>query len=294
MSRTSLVRYCCLNPSMRPFSLTPLMKSSMNCSQVTYLTRLCGSVDEDLVGDRLDQVGLAEAGVGVDEDGVVGRTGRLGDAAGDRRGVLVVGADDPALEGVAWIEPGGVGRGAVAVAHRGAADRRRGRRRRHTVAAAVGRHLGGALVDDQAHLDVGGHDGAQGLTQDVAETRLDPVAGELVGQPDDERAFIQSHGDGALEPEAEGGVVHAPPDLVASLVPDECQLLVDRALALLLDALRRSRRTPHKERADSSHHWAAGRQKSDSRRPIPSSVRARLPSPRECTKPISSSKCSSR
>ena len=84
-----------------------------------------GVVVQHGVGDGLDEVRLAEAGVGVDEHGVVGVGGRLGDAARDRRGVLVVRAGDEAVEDVARVE---VGRapGAERVRRR----RRRLRRRR--------------------------------------------------------------------------------------------------------------------------------------------------------------------
>jgi hypothetical protein len=66
------------------------MKSLVNSSELTYL----------------QQVGLAQAGVAVDEQRVVGLRGSLGD--GDRRGVRepVARADDEGLEGVLRVQPG--------------------------------------------------------------------------------------------------------------------------------------------------------------------------------------------
>ena len=114
-----------------------------------------GVVVQHGVGDGLDEVGLAEAGVGVDEHRVVGGGRRLGDAARHGRGVLVVRAGDEAVEDVAGVEVRGGAARARGARGWGLPPRRLGRRR------GVGsggwhlrlRQLGGALVDDDAHVD---------------------------------------------------------------------------------------------------------------------------------------------
>ena len=62
------------------------MNSVMNCSDVTYFTRMPGCEPVHVVADRDQQVGLAQAHAAVDEQRVVGGgRRRLGD--GHRRGV---------------------------------------------------------------------------------------------------------------------------------------------------------------------------------------------------------------
>ena len=56
---------------------------------------------EDVVPDRLHQVGLAESGVAVDEEGVVDLAGGLGDGVGGGGGELVRLSDDEVVERVA-------------------------------------------------------------------------------------------------------------------------------------------------------------------------------------------------
>ena len=56
--------------------------------------------------DRVQQVGLAQAGVAVDEQRVVGLGRRLGDRDGGGVGEPVAGADDEGVEGVLRVEPG--------------------------------------------------------------------------------------------------------------------------------------------------------------------------------------------
>ena len=55
---------------------------------------------DDLMGDRLHQVRLAESGVAVDEERVVDLPGRLGDGVGGGGGELVRLADDEVVERV--------------------------------------------------------------------------------------------------------------------------------------------------------------------------------------------------
>ena len=63
-----------------------------------------GVVLGDVVPDGVEQVGLAEAGVAVDEQGVVGAPGCLGDGLGGRVGQAVRRGGDEGLEGELGIE----------------------------------------------------------------------------------------------------------------------------------------------------------------------------------------------
>ena len=60
-----------------------------------------------VVPDRVQQVRLAQAGVAVDEQRVVGLGGRLGDGDGGRVREPVARPDDERLERVLRVEPGG-------------------------------------------------------------------------------------------------------------------------------------------------------------------------------------------
>ena len=57
-----------------------------------------------VVGDRVQQVGLAETGVAVDEQRVVGTARRFGDGDGSRMRKAVAVADHERLEGVALVQ----------------------------------------------------------------------------------------------------------------------------------------------------------------------------------------------
>ena len=63
----------------------------------------------DVVADRVEQVGLAEAGRPVDEQGVVGLARRLRNGLGRREGQAVRARRDERVEREARIEPRGVG-----------------------------------------------------------------------------------------------------------------------------------------------------------------------------------------
>ena len=56
--------------------------------------------------DRVQQVGLAQPGLAVDEQRVVGLGRRLGDRDGGRVGEAVARADDEGVEGVLRVQPG--------------------------------------------------------------------------------------------------------------------------------------------------------------------------------------------
>ena len=77
------------------------MKSVTNFSQVTNVIGHSGCWRVNLVADRLQEVGLAEADAAVDEQRVPARRGRVGDHARRRVGELVGRADDELVERVA-------------------------------------------------------------------------------------------------------------------------------------------------------------------------------------------------
>ena len=89
------------------------------------------AVVQDVVADGMEEVGLAEAGRGVEEEGVVGLAGELGDGEGGGVGQAVALADDELLESVAGVELGrcAVGPEAPGSGLDGAALPRRRRRR---------------------------------------------------------------------------------------------------------------------------------------------------------------------
>ncbi len=178
----------------------------------------------DLVGDGVHEVGLAETRVGVDEDRVVGGGRRFGHAARDGGGIFIVGADDPAVEGVSRIQALGAGGGGD---RRGLVAGRVGRLGRGYGRDAAGDRRG-TLVDDRAKADVGPHHRGQRVAQYAVEARVDPVLGEVVGDADDEDAVVEPERQRTLEPEAVRRVVEGAAKLGARLVPDQCQLLVDR------------------------------------------------------------------
>ena len=62
---------------------------------------------EEGVADGLDEVGFAEAGAAVEEEGVVAGAGGVDDAAGGGNGEVVVATDDEIIKGVFGVETGG-------------------------------------------------------------------------------------------------------------------------------------------------------------------------------------------
>ena len=71
-----------------------------------------GIATEKFVADGLDEVGFAEAGTAIKEEGVVAVAGVFDDVFGGGNGEIVVGADDEVIEGVFVVEAvaeGGLG-----------------------------------------------------------------------------------------------------------------------------------------------------------------------------------------
>ena len=154
------------------------------------------------MADGVEQMGLPEAGGAIDEEGVVGAGGRLGDRQGGGVGETVRGADHELVEGVPGIETPGrpeaggllVGRGRGREVARG---RRRGRRDRREClfGSGVGLHR-------ELHPELLARDVPQGVCEHAGVAGADAVGGErarncegqdIVGQAD--RAY-------ALEPQS--------------------------------------------------------------------------------------------
>ena len=184
------------------------------------------------VGDRLDEVGLAEPGVGVHEDGVVRGGRRLRHAVRHGRRVLVVRARDEAVEHVPRVQVAG-GLGASGRAGRldgGASSPRRGRRRRRRRGGSAAADCCGSSAARSSTTTrtstVSPRTSLERLRDLPREALLDPVAGEVVGHADDEGAVVEAERQRAVEPELEGRFVEAPAKVLLRLVPDESQLVV--------------------------------------------------------------------
>ena len=104
-SSTSTSRYRRRNPSCLP-SRIMLMKSLVNSSELTYRTLRPVVEALRVVADGVQQVGLAQPGVAVDEQRVVRLGGRLGDGDGGGVREPVARPDDERLERVLRVQPG--------------------------------------------------------------------------------------------------------------------------------------------------------------------------------------------
>ena len=156
------------------------------------------AVRGDVVADRVQEVGLAEAGRAVEKQRVVGLAGQLGDGERGRVGEAVGVADDELVERELRMKLA-----LVAGGRRGPAARlgRRGGDRR------VGRDD----VDLRLRAE---HRGGAGL-QDAGEAIGDPAA-DLVGRGHDERAVDERARGQRREPDLEGRIRYG----AAQLGPD--------------------------------------------------------------------------
>src|SRR6266545_4098576 len=121
----------------------------------------------DVLGDRLHQVGLAETGAAVDEERVVRLRRRFCDRECRRMGETVRGADHEQVEDVLRIEP----RLRAAWRHRD---------------LHLGRLGGPGLEHSQLHAALVPGRVAHGCLDQPEEVTLDPLAGEVVGDAEDE------------------------------------------------------------------------------------------------------------
>ena len=136
------------------------------------------------MADGLHEVGLAEGGGPVDEEGIVDGTGRLGDGAGGGMGEAVAGADDELLERVLGVEVGPRGDAGAG----GGPGRRMG-----GGCGFRGRGGPGLLVrslHDILDARVGWDaDGTEGVLDETPVVGADPVAEEVVAQAEDENVL---------------------------------------------------------------------------------------------------------
>ena len=150
-----------------------------------------------VVGDRVQQVGLAEPGRPADEQRVVGQPGHLGD--GERGGVgePVAVADDELVEREARVE----GRAGARSPRPAAAARRR-----------TGRTPSPGATSSK--LDARAEHGLGARAQHAREAPADPGA-DRVGRLDDQHAGLERAGRERLQPDVPGGLADRVPQLAA-------------------------------------------------------------------------------
>ena len=144
---------------------------------------------DHLVPDGVHQVGLAESHAAVQEERVVCVTRALGHREARRVRQAVGRADDEVPERVAWVKVGGAA--LAADPGRAPRDRLGGDRLR-----GVGRLRGHLEID----LDAVAHDACEGLADQRAVPRLEPVLREPVGNGDAKPVFVDGHEGGVAEP----------------------------------------------------------------------------------------------
>jgi hypothetical protein len=169
----------------------------------------------DVVADRVQQVGLPQPGLAVDEQRVVGLAGRLGDGNGGGVREAVGRTDDEGLEGVLRVEPGLQGGGPAFGGRRddlvldGDGHGRLHRVEvncRHvdrSICQFVDRNVLDVLergVDRDEHADLAAEALAQRVLDVVAQPALELGAGELVGDRDDRGVLVQRHGHARAQP----------------------------------------------------------------------------------------------
>ena len=170
--------------------------------------RLDGRVADDgavaerqhVVADRVEQVGLAEARRGVQEQRVVGLPGKLGDRQRGGVGEAVAVADDELVEAVARVERAGGEVEALGL---------RGRARSGGSVGAVAGEL---------ELDVGAERDPRAALEDPSEPLGDPVVGgrRRVDVSVPSRTDLSSSGG---EPDLVRRLAHGPPELRSELTP---------------------------------------------------------------------------
>ena len=148
------------------------------------------------MGDGIEQVGFAKAGLAVDKQGVVALAGVVGYCPGGRMGKLIGGAHHEPLEGVLLCP------------------------REEII------FLGGLLVliqlplGEHSHLKFGGEQLPQGILDlgDVPGGNDIPL--EPGGGVEDEAVILQSHGSGVVKPGVDGGGGHLRLHEGQNLCPD--------------------------------------------------------------------------
>jgi hypothetical protein len=157
------------------------------------------AVFADVVGDRVQQVRLAEPGRAADEERVVGQPGHLGDGQGGTVGEAVAVADHELVERQPRVEFLG-GRGALCLGS--------GARRRL-----------GLLGPDDLDARALAEDGLGARSKQTTEAGLDPGP-DVVGRVENQRRAGELAEADALEPDVPGRLAHRVSRLRTETVPD--------------------------------------------------------------------------
>ncbi len=183
-----------------------------------------GVVLGDVVPDGVEEVGLAEPRVAVDEQGVVGPAGRLRHGLGGGVGQPVRGGGHEGLEGELGVEldggrlPARPGRLPGLRRHGGLAARAA---RPEDLARDVGSVAAGlGLLDLEAAPDRRTHLVGQGVLDHGEVAGLHPLADEAVGDGQDEHAVGVRHGLDARQPELPRALRHLVAQGPGALCPE--------------------------------------------------------------------------
>src|SRR4051794_10140884 len=181
----------------------------------------------DVLGDRLEQVGLPEARAAVDEERVVGLRRRFGHRERGRMRKPVRRADHEGVEGVLGVE-------AAALRPAGDPLDRYGGRDGLQVGLEQlfrqGREGGADLADAQLDRLVRAGDVADRGADEAAEMPFDPVAREVVRDADHEALVRELEARDLAEPGAVGGVVEGAPEAAGDLTPQALGRQLDLVL----------------------------------------------------------------
>ena len=162
---------------------------------------LAREAGDDLVADRVHQVGLAKADPAVQEERVVGVPRALRDRQAGGVGQPVGRPDDEVGEGVARVE---VGRAALATDpgrfHPDVLAGRSLRRRAEGRRAGSGRRGFRGRPDDEFHLDAVADDPGEGLADQRAIAGLEPILREAVRDRDPEPLLVHVDELGVAQP----------------------------------------------------------------------------------------------
>ena len=163
-----------------------------------------------VVPDGVEQVGLAEPGVAVDEEGVVGTAGRLRHGLGGGVGQAVRRCGDEGLEGELRVELDGrrLPADLVLGPARLALGPGSGGRPKTCSVGGLGRPAGLGLLDLEAAADRGPDLVGQGVLDHREVARLDPLPDEPVGDGEHELTVGVGHRLDAREPQLPGALRH--------------------------------------------------------------------------------------
>ena len=151
--------------------------------------------------DGVHQVGLAQAGVAVEKERIVGLRGGLGDGEGGGVSHLAIGADDKGFKGVAGIEQAGGGAAFVIAGglSGGAGGRAAAGEGGVGPGAFAGGRWGGAGGVD-FDVDEAAGDEPKPLGDQIEVVVVDPNRGKFVGHAQRDEFFAGIEANDGLEP----------------------------------------------------------------------------------------------